>query len=208
MQTVSGLFDTLDEAKAAVTALEDAGIAWDDISLVSPEGTEIEADNETAEGVGVGATVGAIGGLLAGLGAAFIVPGIGAVVGAGWLAAALAGAVAGGGAGGVIGALIGAGVPSMRPMSMPRALSTAASWSAYGSTTTSATWQPPFWRRSCAGRPPRSLCRCRLDPLRRDLSSALPFPFFSCPEGRANVPGLAAGTKSPRPGSFGSKSLN
>jgi hypothetical protein len=111
MQTVSGLFDTLDEAKAAVTALEDAGIAWDDISLVSPEGTEIEADNETAEGVGVGTTVGAIGGLLAGLGAAFIVPGIGAVVGAGWLAAALAGAVAGGGAGGVIGALIGAGVP-------------------------------------------------------------------------------------------------
>ena len=84
METVSGLFNTHDEAKAAVTALEEAGVPTDDISLIGPEGTA--SSTGAAEGAGVGAAIGGVGGLFAGLGA-FAIPGIGPVVGAGWLAA-------------------------------------------------------------------------------------------------------------------------
>ncbi len=67
MKTISGLFTSREEAERAVGALEDAGIAGDDISLVAPGGGR--DDNDTAEGAGVGAAVGGAGGLLAGLGA-------------------------------------------------------------------------------------------------------------------------------------------
>lgn len=107
METVSGLFNTHDEAKAAVTALEEAGVPTDDISLIGPEGTA--SSTGAAEGAGVGAAIGGVGGLLAGLGA-FAIPGIGPVVGAGWLVATIAGAAAGGLAGGLIGSLTEAGV--------------------------------------------------------------------------------------------------
>ena len=99
---------TLDAA-AAVEALKNAGIPWDDISFISSKGEEVDADNSTAEGLGVGAAVGGVGGLLVGL-AAFAIPGVGPVVGVGWLASAIAGAAAGGVAGSVIGGLTGAGV--------------------------------------------------------------------------------------------------
>jgi hypothetical protein len=102
METVTGFFNSNTDATAAVEALKDAGIPWDDVSLISPTGEEIDADNSTAEGIGVG-------GILVGL-AAFAIPGIGPVVGAGWLASAIAGAAAGSVAGGAIGALTGAGV--------------------------------------------------------------------------------------------------
>jgi uncharacterized membrane protein len=107
MKTISGLFDTQEEARQAVDALEDAGIASDDVSVISPDGSATQSD--AAEGAGIGATVGAVGGLLAGLGA-FAIPGIGPVVGAGWLATTLAGAAAGGIAGGLVGSLTEAGV--------------------------------------------------------------------------------------------------
>jgi hypothetical protein len=106
MKTVSGLFETDAQAKDAVAALEDAGIASGEISLVSRDG---KAGSDAAEGVGIGSAVGGIGGLLAGLGA-FAIPGIGPVVGAGWLATTVLGAAAGGVAGGLIGALTEAGV--------------------------------------------------------------------------------------------------
>jgi hypothetical protein len=109
MRIVSGLFASHQQAEKAVSALQDAGVASDEISLVSPS----RADNDNsgaAEGAGVGAIVGGASGLLAGLGA-FAIPGIGPVVGAGWLAATLTGALVGGAAGGVIGALTGEGVP-------------------------------------------------------------------------------------------------
>ncbi|MFY8106792.1 MAG: general stress protein [Elstera sp.] len=116
MKTVTGLFDTYADAQSAVTALEEAGIPTDDISLVSNR-----ADGETEDGTvtgaqagaGLGALVGGVGGLLTGLGL-MAIPGVGPVVAAGWLAAtatgAVAGAMAGGAAGGLIGALTSSGV--------------------------------------------------------------------------------------------------
>jgi hypothetical protein len=107
METVSALFNTHDEAKAAVAALEEAGVPSEDISVIGPEGST--SPSGAAEGAGVGAAIGGVGGLLAGLGA-FAIPGIGPVVGAGWLVATIAGAAAGGLAGGLIGSLTEAGV--------------------------------------------------------------------------------------------------
>ncbi len=106
MKTISGLFNSDEEARAAVAALEDAGIPSGDISIVGPEG---ETDSGAVEGAGVGAAIGGVGGLLAGLGA-FAIPGVGPVIGAGWLATTLIGAAGGAAAGGVVGALTDAGV--------------------------------------------------------------------------------------------------
>ena len=107
MKTISGLFNSHEEARAAVAALEDAGISSGDISIVGPEGGD--AESGAAEGAGIGAALGGVGGLLAGLGA-FAIPGVGPVVGAGWLATTLIGAAGGAAAGGVVGALTDAGV--------------------------------------------------------------------------------------------------
>lgn len=117
MPTITGLFDTYDDARTAVTALEAAGVNSADISVISHD-ERVENGNLAAEGAGTGAGLGAVaggaGGLLAGLGLVAI-PGVGPVVAAGWLAATLAGAaagaVAGGVAGGLIGALTDSGVP-------------------------------------------------------------------------------------------------
>ncbi|MRG57965.1 hypothetical protein GF108_20575 [Phyllobacterium sp. SYP-B3895] len=116
MTIVTGLFDDYDDARAAVNALEDAGVASSDISIVRRGGAgdgESNAGEGAAAGAGVGAVVGGAGGLLAGLGM-LAIPGVGPVVAAGWLAAtaagAAAGAVAGGAAGGIIGSMTGAGV--------------------------------------------------------------------------------------------------
>ena len=107
MKTISGLFDTYEQASAAVDALEDAGIPSENISVVGPDGDA--TGTGAAEGAGIGAAVGGVGGLLAGLGA-FAIPGIGPVIGAGWLATTLAGMAAGGLAGGLVGSLTDAGV--------------------------------------------------------------------------------------------------
>ncbi|PSH65136.1 hypothetical protein [Phyllobacterium sophorae] len=114
MKTVTGLYDNYADARAAVTALEDAGVPSSDISLVGRNGEgETNAGEGAAAGAGIGAVVGGAGGLLAGLGM-LAIPGVGPVVAAGWLAAtaagAAAGAVAGGAAGGIIGSLTSAGV--------------------------------------------------------------------------------------------------
>lgn len=120
MRTVTGLFDSYDDARAAVKALEDAGVSSDDISIVSHKDGKEDVEgqgNNAAEGAGTGAGIGAAaggaGGLLAGLGL-LAIPGVGPVVAAGWLAAtaagAVAGAVAGGAAGGIVGAMIESGV--------------------------------------------------------------------------------------------------
>lgn len=119
MKTVTGLFDTYNDAEAAVANLEAAGIPSNDISIVSNNGDgrySTDASNAAegaGTGAGIGAGVGGAGGLLAGLGL-LAIPGVGPVVAAGWLAAtaagAVAGAVAGGAAGGLIGALTESGV--------------------------------------------------------------------------------------------------
>lgn len=119
MRTITGLFDSYDDASAAVANLEAAGIASSDISIVSnnSDGRYKTDDNNAAEGAGTGAGIGAgiggAGGLMAGLGL-LAIPGVGPVVAAGWLAAtaagAAAGAVLGGATGGLIGALTSSGV--------------------------------------------------------------------------------------------------
>ncbi|NLS06347.1 hypothetical protein HGP14_23840 [Rhizobium sp. P32RR-XVIII] len=115
MRTVTGLFDDYEDARAAVDALEAAGVPSDDISIISNNvsGDRSNAAEGAGTGAGVGAVVGGAGGLLTGLGL-MAIPGVGPVVAAGWLVAtaagAAAGAVAGGAAGGIIGALTSSGV--------------------------------------------------------------------------------------------------
>ncbi|HEX2981458.1 MAG TPA: hypothetical protein VHO48_14420, partial [Anaerolineaceae bacterium] len=135
-RTVVALYDTLEDAKAAVREMVDNGFSRDDISLMANDMSgeygrylsrsdvdrpDVNETSSAAEGAGVGASVGAalggIGGLLVGLGA-LTIPGIGPVIAAGPLAAALAGlagagagALAGGVTGGLIGALVESGVP-------------------------------------------------------------------------------------------------
>lgn len=120
MKTVTGLFETYDEGRDAVSALESAGVPSSDISIVSNDATDsyVSDKTEASEGAGLGAGIGAVvggaGGLLAGLGMVAI-PGVGPVVAAGWLVATLtgaaAGAVIGSAGGGMVGALISSGVP-------------------------------------------------------------------------------------------------
>src|ERR1700754_2319464 len=121
MKTITGLYDSYSDAKAAVKALEDAGVPSDDISIVTNKanGADVEGQgSRAAEGAGTGAGIGAVaggaGGLLTGLGM-LAIPGVGPVVAAGWLAAtaagAVAGAVAGGAVGGIVGAMVESGVP-------------------------------------------------------------------------------------------------
>lgn len=121
MKTVTGLYDSYNDARSAVRALEDAGIASDEISIITNKANGVDIEDQGtygAEGAGTGAGIGAVaggaGGLLAGLGM-LAIPGVGPVVAAGWLAAtaagAVAGAVAGGAVGGIVGAMIKEGVP-------------------------------------------------------------------------------------------------
>jgi hypothetical protein len=123
-RTLTGLYDSYEEAAQTVRDLEAAGVPASDISMVVSNADErysdlagADAGGEAAAGAGTGASIGGVigggAGLLAGLGMVAI-PGIGPVVAAGWLAATAVGAVAGAGAGaaagGLIGAMTGAGV--------------------------------------------------------------------------------------------------
>ncbi|CCV05641.1 conserved hypothetical protein [Mesorhizobium metallidurans STM 2683] len=119
MKTVTGLFDSYEDASNAVNELEETGIPHSDISIVANnsgnwyDDDRSEVAEDSAGGAGIGAVVGGAGGLLTGLGI-MAIPGVGPVVAAGWLAAtaagALAGAAVGGAAGGIIGALTDSGV--------------------------------------------------------------------------------------------------
>ena len=119
---ISRLFDTYEDARAAVRDLEAAGIPHGNISIVANNTDERHAGSLTeastdepgaADGAGTGATVGTLlgggAGLLAGLGM-LAIPGVGPVVAAGWLVAMAAGAGLGAASGGLIGSLVGAGV--------------------------------------------------------------------------------------------------
>ena len=120
MPTITGLFDTHDQADRAVRSLKDAGISGDDISIVANNADGSyggDKGDDVAEGVstgaGLGAVVGGTGGLLTGLGL-LAIPGVGPVVAGGWLLAtaigAVTGAAVGGAAGGLVGALTDAGI--------------------------------------------------------------------------------------------------
>jgi hypothetical protein len=126
--TISRLYNNHEDARAAVRALEDAGVAHGDISILasnadnwySPDrkvdsypDRDLDGRDDRGEaagaGAGIGATVGGTAGLLAGLGV-IAIPGVGPLVAAGWLVATLAGAAAGGATGSIVGALTQAGV--------------------------------------------------------------------------------------------------
>ena len=114
MKTVSRVYDTHAHARAAVAALEGAGVPSQDISLVankciSAELDEIDKYPDAATGIGIGTALGGGAGMLAGLGI-LTIPGLGAVVAAGWLASIAVGAMAGAAAGGIVGALVDAGL--------------------------------------------------------------------------------------------------
>lgn len=104
-KTVTRSYDNYDDAQGVVAALESAGLAPSDISLIGHR----KEDTNTAEGASLGAGLGGAAGLLAGLGV-IAIPGIGPVVAVGWLASTIAGMAAGAAAGGVIGALTSSGV--------------------------------------------------------------------------------------------------
>ncbi len=118
MRTITGLYDSYDDARSAVKALEDAGVPSDHISIISNKNGKEDIEGQgtnAAEGAGAGAGIGAVaggaGGLLTGLGM-MAIPGVGPVVAAGWLAATAAGAVAGAVAGGAVGGMVGAMIES------------------------------------------------------------------------------------------------
>jgi hypothetical protein len=122
--TISRLYDTYNQAQAAVQRLETAGVPHSDISIVANNSDswfnsdkKVDRDRDgvddraegAGKGAGIGAGVGGTAGLLAGLGL-LAIPGLGPVVAAGWLAATAVGAAAGAATGGIVGALTEAGV--------------------------------------------------------------------------------------------------
>ena len=126
--TISRLYDSYDNARAAVRDLEAAGIAHSDISIIASNADnwytderkattypdrDLDGKDDRAEaagaGAGLGAAAGGVAGLLAGLGV-MAIPGVGPLVAAGWLVSTLAGAGAGALTGGAVGALTQAGV--------------------------------------------------------------------------------------------------
>jgi hypothetical protein len=119
--TLTALYDNYEDAAAAIRAIQAAGMAREQISIVTHDyqGAETRttghrATNGAATGATIGAVIGGSGCLMAGLGIVAI-PGLGPVIAAGWLAAmavgVVAGGVVGGGAGGILGALMKSGVP-------------------------------------------------------------------------------------------------
>ena len=126
--TISRLYNTHAEARAAVQSLESSGVKHNDISILASNADnwyandtkptlvpdrDLDGKDDRAEGArtgaGIGAAVGGTAGLLAGLGL-MAIPGVGPVVAAGWLVATLTGAAAVGTAGGIVGAMTQAGV--------------------------------------------------------------------------------------------------
>jgi uncharacterized membrane protein len=114
MKTVTRAYDSYAQARAAVDALQKAGIPASDVSLVankhvSADYADVEEVSGAATGAGIGGALGGGAGLLAGIGL-LAIPGLGPVVAAGWLAAPAVGAAAGAATGGIVGALVDAGV--------------------------------------------------------------------------------------------------
>ena len=112
-RTITGLYDTYDDAAKTVREIEAIGVPHDDLSVVANNADnrygpteESNAGPDAATGAAVGLVLGGGAGLLAGLGL-LAIPGVGPVVAAGWLVATAVGAVAGAGAGGVTGGVIG-----------------------------------------------------------------------------------------------------
>jgi len=127
-KTIVAVYDSVTDAKDAVTNLVNSGVKATDISLVTYDengqyaqllqgnqlGSLETATVDDDVSAGEGAAFGALTGLAIGL-AALAIPGIGPVIAAGPLASALTGAavgaVAGAATGGLVGGLVNMGVP-------------------------------------------------------------------------------------------------
>jgi hypothetical protein len=114
MTTVCRVYDSYAQARAAVDAVQGAGVPASDVSIVankyvSAEHADVDEVSGAATGAGIGGALGGGAGLLAGLGR-LAIPGLGPVVAAGWLASTAVGAAAGAATGGIVGALVDAGV--------------------------------------------------------------------------------------------------
>jgi len=121
--TVTGMFESRDDASAAVTEIQSRGVPKEEISIVTnhAEGQDVQrtesgktvnnsmAESGATDGALIGGVVGGGAGLLAGLGT-IVIPGIGPLLGTGWLIATAIGTAVGASGGGLIGALVGAGV--------------------------------------------------------------------------------------------------
>ena len=125
MRTATGVFQSFDNAKQAISGLRGIGIPEDKINLLTPsslvtvpETVPTSASEQTGMGKAVGGLVGGVSGAALGsLGAAAIslaVPGVGTVAAVGFFAAALlaaGGAVAGAALGGALEKGLAEGLP-------------------------------------------------------------------------------------------------
>jgi len=117
-KTIVGVFNSVQDAQAAVRELEAQGIARDDVSIVANKNASgydtMEDRDKTSDVVadaGIGAAIGGVGGLLLSAAGALTIPVIGPILAAGPIAAALTGAGIGAAAGGLVGALTESGIP-------------------------------------------------------------------------------------------------
>lgn len=117
-KTIVGVFNSVQDAHAAVGELQAQGISRDDISVVANKNASgydaMEDRDKTSDVVadaGIGAAIGGVGGLLLSAAGALTIPVIGPILAAGPIAAALTGAGIGAAAGGLVGALTESGVP-------------------------------------------------------------------------------------------------
>ena len=120
-KAIIGIVESHAKAESLVAALQSAGIATRDVSVLFPDkgGTKDfahEHNTKAPEGAVAGASAGGVLGgtigLLAGIGA-LAIPGLGPFIAAGPIMAALSGAAAGATLGGVTGALVGMGIPEI-----------------------------------------------------------------------------------------------
>jgi len=117
-KTIVGVFNSVQDAHAAVAELEAQGITRDDISVVANKNAsgyntmdDRDKTSDVVADAGIGAAIGGVGGLILSAAGALTVPVIGPILAAGPIAAALTGAGIGAAAGGLVGALTGSGVP-------------------------------------------------------------------------------------------------
>jgi hypothetical protein len=113
-KSVFGVYASREATENGLTALQNAGFASSDVSILLPENLgprELVTQKETKAPEGTaGAVVGGALGWLVGIGA-LAIPGLGPFIAAGPIMAALAGIGAGGVVGGVVGGLVGLGIP-------------------------------------------------------------------------------------------------
>jgi Heat induced stress protein YflT len=115
-QNVVGVFDSEQEAIAAIDELLKRGYSKNEISVIGKHvdhvtgETGAAVEESAATGAIAGGALGGVTGLLAGAGA-LAIPGIGPLIAAGPIATSIVGAVTGAGLGGLTGALVGMGIP-------------------------------------------------------------------------------------------------